>query len=191
MSIFTTIFKDGIKAALTAIPSPYLWGAGALAAISLVVAGEVWFHNKVEADAQKEISAYIAKKDKDDAQLTALITADVADLKAQLAQKQKVITKTVVQNHTVIQTVPDINTILSQGWVSAFNASAKGLAIDPVAAKVATPSGINADQALDTINTNNGICQNNLALLNAAQQYLRDQQAVVAEMNKKNGVKTP
>jgi hypothetical protein len=189
MSIFGTIFKDGFKAALLAIPSPYLWGAGALLVVSLFVGGEVWFHNKVEAAAQKEIAAYIAKKDKSDEELKTLIAKDNADLKAALAQKVQTITRTVVKNHTVIQTVPDINTILSKGWVSAFNASAQGLVIDPVAATDKTPSGVNADTALDVTNTNNGICQKNLAELSQLQKFIQDQQAAVVLENKKNGVK--
>jgi hypothetical protein len=155
-----------------------------------VIGGKIWFHNKVEAAAQKEINAYIAKDRTEQADLTAIIIADNAKIKLQLQTTTNTITKIVTVNHDVIvDRVPDTKTILSDGWVSAFNSSVKGVAIDPVAASDATPSGVDADQALDVINTNNGICQANAAELAAAQQFLLDQQTAVAHENAKNKVK--
>ena len=190
MSIFTTLAEDGLSAAVKLIPMPYLLGAGAVLAISLFIGGKIWFHNKVEAEAQKIITAYIAKDKKEEADLAAIVIADNAKIKFVLQTQEKTITQTVVVNHNIIvNKVPDSNTILSTGWIDTFNASVKGVPVDSTVASNAVPSGVNADQALDTVNTNNGICQTNLALLNAAQKFLTDQQAAVAAENKKNGVK--
>jgi hypothetical protein len=190
MSLTTTVLWDGFKAILTKIPNLYLAGGVVVLLTGAVIGGKIWFHNKVEAAAQKEINAYIAKDRTEQADLTAIIIADNAKIKLQLQTTTNTITKIVTVNHDVIvDRVPDTKTILSDGWVSAFNSSVKGVAIDTVAASDATPSGVNADQALDVINTNNGICQANAAELAAAQQFLLDQQTAVAHENAKNKVK--
>jgi len=154
---------------------------------ALAIAGRVYFDHCVDAKVTAAINAYVAQKAKDDAELTAVVIADNAKIKYQLVTTENTITKVVTVNHTVIQTVPDFNTILSNGWISTFNASVQTLPVDPVAAKDATPSGVNADQALDVINTNNGIAAKNLAELTACQNFVTEAQAAVAAQNKKDG----
>jgi hypothetical protein len=96
----------------------------------------------------------------------------------------------VVVNHDVIiHDVPDVKTILSDGWVSAFNSSISGVNINSTSAAVATPSGVSAIDALDVINENNGACLANLIQLTALQNWVNETKAAVAAENRRNKLK--
>ena len=102
MSIWTTIFEDGIKATITKIPSLYLGGAVLVLLAGVFIYGKIWFHNKVEEAAQKEISAYIALNAKDANQLTEINVGDNKRIVIQYQDRVKVITKIVKTNDNLI-----------------------------------------------------------------------------------------
>jgi len=187
MSILTTLLEDGFGAAVKLIPSYYLIGAGIILLGGLLLWGKIWFHNKVEAEAQKEINAYIVQKNKDDAELHEISTGVNTKVQIQYVDRVKVITKVVHDNSDVItKNVPDVKTILSEGWVSSFNSSVQGLNIDPTAAANTTPSGVSAVDALNVDNANYGICLQYKAVAQGWQDWYTKQQAAVAAQNKKD-----
>jgi len=187
MSVIDSILKDGLSAGLKLIPSPYLFGVGALALIGILVGAKIWFDNKVEAEAQKEINAYIVTQKKDDKELQAISTGVNTKIQIQYVDRIKVITKLVHDNADVIQKdVPDVKTILSDGWVSSYNSSVKGTTINSTQASNSTLSGINAIQVLEMDNTNYGICLQYKARADAWQDWYTKQSAAVAAQNKKD-----
>lgn len=187
MSIITTLMEDGLGAVFKLIPSYYLIGAGVIVLGSLFIWGKIWFHNKVEAAAQVEINKYIATKTKDDDELKEISTGVNTKIEIQYRDRVTVITKVVHDNATVItQNVPDTKTILSDGWVSSFNASVLGQPIDVTLAKVATPSGVSAVDALNVDNANYGACLTYKATAEGWQAWYAQQQAAVAKQNKKD-----
>jgi len=190
MSILTTLTKDGLSAAFKLIPTPYILGIIGAAAVGLFIWGKIWLHNKVETEAQVIVNKYIAQKAKDDAELAQIDLKDNTKIQIQYIHDTQTVTKTVVVNHDVIiHDVPDTKTILSDGWVSAYNDSVIGLMINPVSAAVATPSGVSAVDALEVINDNNGACAANLIELTALQQWVNDTKAAVAAQNHRDHVK--
>lgn len=187
MSLVTTLMEDGLSAAFKLIPSYYLIGAAVVVLGCLLVWGKIWFHNKVEAEAQKIVNQYIATKAKDDAELKEVSTGINTKIQIQYLDRVKVITKVVHDNATVItQNVPDKDTILSDGWVSSFNASVLGQPIDVSLAKVATPSGVSAVDALNVDNVNYGVCLTYKTVAQGWQTWYVEQQAAVAKQNKKD-----
>lgn len=187
MSIVTTLMSDGLSAAIKLVPSYYLIGAGVVVLGGLLVWGKIWFHNKVEAEAQKIINAYIVTQQKDAEALKEVSTGINTKIQIQYVDRTTVITKIVHDNATVItKNVPDTQTILSDGWVSAFNASVQGLAIDPTAASVKTPSGVSAVDALNVDNINYGTCLLYKATAQGWQAWYTQQQAAVAKQNKRD-----
>lgn len=193
MSIIGTLFKDGLQTGLKAVigglPSIYLWAGGAAAVLAAVIGLRVYWDHSVTKAANVRIAQYIATLKKDEATLSEVVTKNNTKIQIQYVDRVQVITKVVHDNHTIIQTIPDMNTILSMGWVTSFNSSVAGLEIDPTAAKDATPSGVNADQALETVNDNNGECLIWKAQVDSWQAWYTTQKAAVAAQNKKDGAR--
>jgi hypothetical protein len=187
MSIISTLFGDGLKAAIGGLPSIYLWAGGAAAVLAAVVGLRIYWDHSVTKAADARIAQYVANLKKDETDLATIVTKNNTKIQIQYVDRVQVITKVVHDNQTIIDTkVPDINTILSTGWVSAFNFSAKAQPIDPTAASDKTPSGVNADQALDVVNTNNGICLQWKAEVDGWQAWYTTQKAAIAAQNKKD-----
>lgn len=187
MSIVTTLLSDGLSAAIKLVPSYYLIGAGVVVLGGLLIWGKIWFHNKVEAEAQVIVNKYIATQQKDAEELKEISTGVNTKIQIQYVDRVQVITKVVHDNTTVIeQIVPDKATILSNGWVAAYNFSVQGLNIDQTAAADKTPSGVSAVDALNTDNVNYGVCLTYKAVAEGWQAWYVQQQAAVAKQNKKD-----
>jgi hypothetical protein len=194
MSIFSTIAEKGLgtilKGVIGGLPSIYLWIGGAAAIGAALLGVRIWWGHSVAVAAQARIDQYIATQKKDAEQLAEIVLKNNTKIQIQYVDRTTVITKVVHDNGTIIdQKVPDFNTILSDGWVSAFNFSTRGLPIDPVAAAVKTLSGVSATQALDVVNVNNGVCLATKAELDALQAWVTTTKAAVAAQNKKDGAK--
>ncbi len=187
MSIITTLLEDGVGAAFKLIPNAYLAGGAAVLLVGLFIWGKVWFHNKVEAEAQKEINAYIATQKKDADELHEIVTKTNTKIQIQYVDRVKVITKVVHDNAaTVVKFVPDTHYILSDGWVAAYNNIVQGLPIDPTAASAATPSGVTPVDALAIDNANYGICLQYKATAEGLQAWVNATKAEIASQNKKD-----
>lgn len=186
MSLLTSLSWDGLSALWKLVPSYYVIGAAAIVLAGLLIWAKVWFHNKVEAEAQKEINAYIATQKKDEAELQEISTGVNTKIQIQYVDRTKVIVKTVHDNTNVIKDVPDTATILSDGWVSSFNSIVQGKPIDPAAASVKTLSGISAVDALNVDNLNYGTCLQYKEVAEGWQNWYVQQKQVIADQNKKD-----
>ena len=187
MSIITTLLEDGVSAAFKLIPNYYLAGGAAVLLVGLFIWGKVWFHNKVEAEAQKEINAYIQTQKKDAAELSEVVLKNNTKIQIQYVDRVKVITKVVHDNAaTVVKFVPDTHYILSDGWIAAYNSIVQGLPIDPTAASDKTPSGVTPVDALGVENANYGICLQYKATAEGLQTWVNTTKAAVAAQNKKD-----
>lgn len=76
---------------------------------------------------------------------------------------------------------------LSNGFVYTHDISATNGNADPTRAADASPSGVADNQALATVVTNYSICQQTKEQLIALQQWIRENQAAIDEVNKKKG----
>ena len=95
------------------------------------------------------------------------------------------VTKWRTKNVTITKLVPD-TCELSNGWVHVHDSSTEGSDADPAAATDGTPSGIGAAQALETVVDNYGICAANTEKLKALQDWVRQQQIEVENLNKQS-----
>ena len=187
MSILSTLTEDGVGAVFKLIPSGYLFLGGVLILGGFVIYAKIWLHNEIEADAQKIVNAYIVTQQKDASKLDAASANANTKIEIQYVDRVKTIVKVVHDNAGVIQSkVPDVDTILSEGWVSSFNSSVKGIPIDPVAASDKTPSGVTAVDALKVDNANYGVCQQYKERADAWQEWYEAQQALITTQNKKD-----
>jgi hypothetical protein len=184
MSIITT----ALKTVVGGLPSIWLWVGGAAAVGAALLGVRLYWDHSVTVAADARIAQYVATLKKEETALATKEANNNTKIQIQYVDRVKTITKVVHTNSNIITTkVPDINTILSDGWVSAFNSSAKGLAIDPTAASDKTPSGVNADQALNVVNTNNGICLEWKAEVDSWQNWYNTQKKAIDDQNLKDG----
>lgn len=189
MSLISTGLKDAVGA-LFSSAKLYIYGGIAVAIIGLFIWGRVEWHNSVTKAAQVRIDQYIATQKKDAEEIKKTTDDNTKQVEIRYVDRVQTITKVVHDTKTIIETkVPDVKTILSDGWVSTYNASVQGLAIDPVAAAVATPSGVNATEALDTVNDNNGQCLAYVAQIEGLQTWITTTKAQIDAQNKKDGAK--
>jgi hypothetical protein len=95
------------------------------------------------------------------------------------------VTKWRTKNVTVTEVVPS-DCSLNNGWVHVHDASVAGRSAESTLAADGTSSGIETPEALATIVDNYGICTQNSEKLKSLQQYVKDQQKIIEEYNKKN-----
>jgi hypothetical protein len=170
---------------LSLIPLPYRLGAIAVIVLGLSIWLRVEWDASVHKAAAKVINAYIAQKKKDDEQLAAIETRTNTKIEIQYQDRVQTIVKVVKQNVPVIQLVPDTTTVLSNGWVNAYNAIVQGLPIVASQAEQVTPSGVSAVDALAVDNANYGICLQYKATAEGLQNWVTQTAANVAAENKK------
>jgi hypothetical protein len=186
MSIITTLMEDGLSAAFKLVPWYYTAGAAAVVLAGLLIWAKIWFDNKVEAEAQKEINAYIATQKKDDAELKEITLRNNNKIQVQYRDRVVTVTKIVHDNSSVIaKTVPDTAAV-SNGYVAAYNSIVVGSPIDTKSASDATPSGLTDVDVLKNDNANYGTCQLYKAQAEMWQTWYQTQQATVAAQNKKD-----
>lgn len=109
----------------------------------------------------------------------------VEKIVTQYVDKIVYVTKWRTKNVTVTEVVPS-DCSLNNGWVHVHDASVAGRSADTTLAADGTSSGIETPEALATIVDNYGICAENAEKLKALQQYVKDQQKIIEEYNKKN-----
>jgi hypothetical protein len=128
MSIISTVITDGLKASLGAIPNVWLWAGGAAAVLAAAIGVRIYWDVEVAKAADARIAQYVAQLKKDEADLSEITTKNNTKIQIVYQDRVQTITKVIHDNAGVIDTrVPDANTILSAGWVSAFNSSTQGL----------------------------------------------------------------
>jgi len=150
------------------VPTPYK----IVAVIALVLAS--YFYGLREGSAKAELAIN-------------QFAIDKKELQTKIDQKQvEVVEKVVTQyvdkivyvkdkgaaNAEKFRYVPDTNVMLSSGWVYSHNSSATATDADTARVTDATPSGVTADSALQTINTNYTICHENAEQVRSLQKWI-------------------
>jgi len=187
MSIFTIIIEKLGFGAISAIPSIYKIGAIVVALAGLLITARVYFDHKVDQKVAIIEAKYQKKMQHDANDLHEFNILDNQKIVLVYQDKIKVITKTLTKIVEVAKTeVPDVNTMLSNGWLNTYNASITNT--NPVNPSDKT-NGLDAVDVLVDIAKNNAICQDNSVELTNLQQWVKDQQAKIAAMNKANGAK--
>lgn len=169
---------------LSLIPLPIkLAIAGAL--VSLILVAALFGYMKGREGSKIELANYRAAAEK-----------QISDLKDMNSK---------ISNKVVVQYVDRINTIreketryvdlatnnvpnqfeLSNGWVHTHDASASSNDADPARSADANSSGVKDNQALVTVVRNYATCESNAEQLKNLQQWIRDNQAAIEEVNKK------
>lgn len=165
---------------LSPLPFPFAWKllAGVVLAVALFgygyVKGANNTENKYEADiarsqveAERRYNELLIKKNKVDVQIV-----------TEYVEKIVEVTKWRTKNVEVVKYVPDSG-ILSSGWVSVHDDSARALHADSTRASDETPSGITAAEALTGVIENYAICKQNSEQLLSLQKWILDQQATI------------
>ena len=164
------------------IPLPYKLGAILL----VVIAAFTFGYMKGNAKAEVELQKFAAESQQKVAELTAA-NSDI---------KEKVITQFVDKVRTVKEkeyvyvqqtqnAVPD-QFELSNGWVYLHDSSASDGNAEAARSSDGTASGFKDNQILATIVNNYAACHTNAQQLVQLQQWIRENQAAVDEVNKKN-----
>ncbi len=136
---------------------------------------------KMEADA----ATLRAEK----AELQTKLTAEIANVKERIVTKyvdrvRVIKEKEYVYRDQATNNVPD-RAVLSNGWVYLHDNAARNTDADSTRSSDATPSGVEANQALAVVADNYAACHANAEQLTALQEYVREVQRVVAEANEK------
>jgi hypothetical protein len=164
------------------IPLPYKLGAILL----VVVAAFTFGYMKGNARAEVELQKFAAESQEKIAELEA-VNSEI---------KETVITKFVDKVRTVkekeyvyVQQTKDVvpgQFELSNGWVYLHDSSATDGYAEPAKSSDGTSSGLKDNQVLATIVNNYAVCHTNAQQLVQLQQWIRENQAAVNEVNGKN-----
>lgn len=119
--------------------------------------------SKQEAQQERAYNALLQKKTKIEVQV-------ITEYKDRIVEVEKWRTK----NVEVIKYVPDVTVVFSNGWVYTHDSAImRASAIDPSRVSDATPSGVTAPEALETVIDNYAICYKNTEQLLALQSWVR------------------
>lgn len=128
---------------------------------------------KFEADAKAKYDELYAKKSQVDEKVV-----------TKYVDRVVYVTKWRNQNVEIAKNVPD-NGMLSNGWVHVHDASAKAGSADSTKAADGSPSGITATEALAGVVDNYGTCKANAEKLIALQNWIKEQELMVEDVNNK------
>lgn len=146
--------------------------------------------------ATNHYTAVISKMEKDaetlradKAELQTKLTAEEANIKERVITKYvdrvKVIKeKEYVYREQATNNVPD-RSELSNGWVYLHDSAVRGSDADSTRSSDATGSSIAANQALAVVTDNYASCRANAEQLTSLQEYVREVQRIVADLNTK------
>lgn len=179
--------KMNILAKLTSYRTKIIVG---LAVIAIVSAGAYSIdkiaYNRGLNEAAVEITAFKAKVKDLNSRLTLAQSKVTTEVVTEYLTDTVVRERIVYRNRDVIiDRVPEQYT-LSQGWVDAHDASARGIEIEAEIAANSFASGYTDREALEQINANYAICQANLAQLTALQSWVTQIQETTNATNPSN-----
>lgn len=170
--------------------APNIWKYVAIVVVASSILGGAVFYG-YEKGVQKS-NLVVASLQRDIAKLNQQIGEVILPIQTKIVTEYvtKIVhIKDTANTNTVIihDVVPDTG-ILSAGWISAHNAAAQGLAVDPVAAADITPSGVTAKDALSVVNENYGVCIISREQVIAINSYLKQVHDAVDKINKRNSL---
>lgn len=175
MSILTTV-TGGI----------YKWIAMAGIGLGLAVGG-FFYGRHVGAEVSKvAISNYENKVTTQDNEINSLLTPEAIHIATEYTTKVVHIKDTGKTNDQIITNTVTDKQFLSHGWVSDYNASITGNAIDPTTSANGASSGLTAAAALTGIADNNTTCLNYKEELSGLQAYINGYNAAVNKVNATN-----
>lgn len=191
MSIFTSLFSKvtGMVTGVATGASFYKYIAIAAVVGSVIGSISYWSYEKGVHKSDAVIASYQLKLSQDETKLSQAVTAIQTQVITKYVTKTVTIHDNAKTNATVINSVVPGISILSSGWISAHNAAAQGLIVDPTLAAVVIPSGVTESQALGVIADNYGTCLAIRENLIALQQLEIQVQQAINNINSNGGKK--
>ena len=165
---------------LNLIPMPYR----ILGSIAIILGIFAFGYYKGNTSADEKHKAQLAKAELRYAELQKKKDKVTEKVVKEYVDRVVYVTKWRTRNVTIATTVPVDNGI-NLGWVHVHNASVEGREADPALALDATASGIKTPEALTTIVENYGICKQNSEQLIALQEFVKQQEKLIDEFNRK------
>ena len=170
----------------SAIPLPYRI-LGIVAFLTMLTVGSIWYgYNKGSARADVVIAQYNAAKAALANSIQEVQIKVVDRIITQYVDKVRVIHDNGVHNEQIATDVVPDKQQLSNGWVRTHDASAAGRNADATSSADATPSGVEANQALGTVVNNYSSCQETRQQLISLQDWVTDTKKNIDEQNAKN-----
>jgi hypothetical protein len=162
----------------------YLWVLKIVFVVLIFFVGYGIGQYKESKDAEQAMQTAIAKENEKYNELLLKKNKVTEKVVVQYVDKIVEITKWRTKNVEIAKTVPD-TCVLSNGWVSVHDASAQGRPADAAGAADETSSGITAPEALAGVSENYAICRGNREQIIGLQNYIKEQQKLIDEFNKK------
>lgn len=160
------------------IPLPYKL----MAAAALVVGVFVFGYMKGSAYAEAELARFSAEKSKQVAELEKKNTEISNTVVTEYVDRTNTIREKEYVYRDIAQNSVPSQSVMSNGWVYAHDASATSGDADPARASDASPSGIKDNEALLTIFGNYSRCMQNSQQLISLQQWINDNKLAVDAM---------
>jgi hypothetical protein len=158
--------------------------AGAALAVLAIAFGATYniAYNKGLNVSQVQIAEYQGKVQKLNSDLKAAQGKVTTRIQTQYLDRVVERERIVYRNRDVIVTQVPEQYILSQGWVDAHDASARGKMLEPEIAANAFPSGYSDREILEIVTSNYGeVCRANADQLTALQTWVTEQRKVNEE----------
>jgi hypothetical protein len=144
---------------LNAIPLPYrIIGSIAIATFLIGGAGLYGYHKGV-MKSEIVIAQYNALREKLSSEISEVQVTVVDRIVTQYVDRIIKVKEVGAHNEQVAKDVVPDKSILSNGWVYTHDASARGEDADSTISADATPSGVEANQALGTVIDNYATCK--------------------------------
>jgi len=189
MSIFTSLFSKAAGMVTGGVTSYWKYIAIFVVACSVLGGVSLWSYDKGVAKSNAVIANYQLKLSQDETKLSQAVTVIQTQVITKYVTKTVTIHDHAKTNATVINSVVPGISILSSGWISAHNAAAQGLIVDPTLAAVVTPSGVTESQALGVVADNYSTCLAIRENLIALQQLEIQVQQAINNINSNGGKK--
>lgn len=170
----------------SAIPLPYRI-LGIVVIFTMLTVGSAWYgYTKGSARADVVIAQYTAAKAALANSIQEIQVKVVDRIITQYVDKVRVIHDSGAHNEQIANNVVPDKQQLSNGWVYTHDASAAGRNADATGSADATPSGVEANQALGTVVNNYSGCQETRQQLISLQNWVIDTKRNIDEQNAKN-----
>ena len=168
---------------LNAIPLQYRIIAAVIIVVVVVGGAFTYGYTKGSAKSATEIAKYSARNADLQSKIDNQQVKVVDHIITQYVDRIVKVKETGVHNEQVAKNVVPDNTVLSNGWVYVHDSAVEGNNADATISADATPSGIEANQALGTVTSNYAQCHATEEQLIALQDWVTDTKANIDAQN--------